>query len=51
MDRLMTDAEIVKAWDDISKVLNKDQNEFKHNILSHIGNRWSLFVMYALGNV
>ncbi|MFS4429584.1 winged helix-turn-helix transcriptional regulator [Chryseobacterium sp. GVT01B] len=49
MDRLMTDAEIVKAWDDICKVLNKDQDELKHDILNHVGNKWSLFVIHALG--
>lgn len=45
----MTDAEIAKAWDDICKVLNKDQDELKHAILTHVGNKWSLFVIHALG--
>ena len=49
MERLMTDAEIIEAWDDICKVLNKDQNELKRDILNHIGNKWSLFVIHALG--
>lgn len=49
MERLMTDAEIVEAWDDICKVLNKDQDELKRDILNHIGNKWSLFVIHALG--
>ncbi|GEJ45834.1 MULTISPECIES: helix-turn-helix domain-containing protein [unclassified Chryseobacterium] len=49
MDRLMTDAEIEEAWDDICKVLNKDQDELKRDIVSHIGNKWSLFVLHALG--
>lgn len=49
MERLMTDAEIIEAWDDICKVLNKDQDELKRDILNHIGNKWSLFVIHALG--
>ena len=49
MERLMTDTEIIEAWGDICKVLNKDQDELKHDILNHIGNKWSLFVIHALG--
>ena len=49
MERLMTDEEIVNAWDDICKVLNKDQEDLKRDILNHIGNKWSLFVIHALG--
>lgn len=49
MERLMTDAEIVEAWADICKVLNKDQDALKRDILGHIGNKWSLFVIHALG--
>ncbi|WP_426327971.1 winged helix-turn-helix transcriptional regulator [Pedobacter sp. R-06] len=49
MEKLMTDAEITEAWDDICKVLNKDQDELKRDILNHIGNKWSLFVVHALG--
>ncbi|MBB6238980.1 DNA-binding HxlR family transcriptional regulator [Pedobacter sp. AK013] len=49
MERLMTDAEITAAWSDICKVLNKDQDELKGDILSHIGNKWSLFVIHAWG--
>ena len=45
----MTDEEIVNAWDDICKVLNKDQDQLKHDILNHVGNKWSLFVIHALG--
>lgn len=45
----MTDAEIEGAWDNICKVLNKDQDEIKSDILSHVGNKWSLFVIHALG--
>ncbi|MGO4708910.1 winged helix-turn-helix transcriptional regulator [Chryseobacterium sp. 2TAF14] len=48
MERLMTDEEIVNVWDDICKVLNKDQDELKHDILNHVGNKWSLFVIHAL---
>ncbi|MBP2619553.1 winged helix-turn-helix transcriptional regulator [Chryseobacterium jejuense] len=49
MERLMTDEEIVNAWDDICKVLNKEQDQLKHDILNHVGNKWSLFVIHALG--
>jgi len=49
MERLMSDEEIVKAWDDICKVLNKDQDELKRDVLNHVGNKWSLFVIHALG--
>lgn len=45
----MTDEEIVNAWDDICKVLNKEQDQLKHDILNHVGNKWSLFVIHALG--
>ncbi len=45
----MTDAEIEGAWDDICKVLTKDQDELKSAILNHVGNKWSLFVIHALG--
>ena len=48
MERLMTDEEIVNAWDDICKVLNKEQDQLKHDILNHVGNKWSLFVIHAL---
>ncbi|WP_426480578.1 winged helix-turn-helix transcriptional regulator [Chryseobacterium sp. R2ACT005] len=49
MERLMTDEEIVNAWDDICKVLNKEQDQLKHDVLNHVGNKWSLFVIHALG--
>ncbi|PUV25136.1 winged helix-turn-helix transcriptional regulator [Sphingobacterium athyrii] len=49
MERLMTDEEIVNAWDDICKILNKEQDQLKHDILNHVGNKWSLFVIHALG--
>lgn len=45
----MTDNKIAAAWDDICKVLNKDQEDLKRDILNHIGNKWSLFVIHALG--
>lgn len=45
----MTDAEIEVAWDDICKVLTKDQDDLKRDILNHVGNKWSLFVIHALG--
>lgn len=49
MEKLMTDDEIVNAWDDICKVLNKDNDDLKSDILNHVGNKWSLFVIHALG--
>lgn len=45
----MTDAEIEVAWDDICKVLTQDQDDLKRDILNHVGNKWSLFVIHALG--
>lgn len=45
----MTDDEIANAWDDICKVLNKDNDDIKSDILKHVGNKWSLFVIHALG--
>lgn len=44
----MSDKEVVDAWDDICKVLNKDQDELKRDVLNHVGNKWSLFVIHAL---
>ncbi len=49
MERLMTNEDLFNAWDDICKVLNKDQEDLKRDILNHIGNKWSLFVIHALG--
>ncbi len=45
----MTDDQILTAWDDICKVLNKDNDQLKTDILNHVGNKWSLFVIQALG--
>ncbi|MET4138169.1 helix-turn-helix domain-containing protein [Pedobacter sp. UYP1] len=45
----MNDDEINKAWDEICKVLNKDQDDLKKDILNHVGNKWSLFIVHALG--
>lgn len=45
----MTDDEIINAWDDICKVLNKDNDGLKSDILNHVGNKWSLFIIHALG--
>lgn len=45
----MTDDEIVNAWDAICKVLNKDNDALKSDILNHVGNKWSLFIIHALG--
>jgi DNA-binding HxlR family transcriptional regulator len=49
MERLMTDDEIVNAWDTICKVLYKDNDHLKSDILNHVGNKWSLFIIHALG--
>jgi len=49
MERCMTDDEIINAWDDICKVLNKDNDDLKSDILNHVGNKWSLFIIHALG--
>nr|WP_199003236.1 helix-turn-helix domain-containing protein [Flavobacterium sp. ASV13] len=49
MERLMTDDQILTAWYDICKVLNKDNDDLKTDILNHVGNKWSLFVIQALG--
>ena len=49
MKRLMNDDEIVNAWDAICKVLNKDNDDIKSDILNHVGNKWSLYIIHALG--
>jgi DNA-binding HxlR family transcriptional regulator len=49
MERLITDDEIVNAWDDICKVLTKDNDDLKSDILNHVGNKWSLYIIHALG--
>lgn len=49
MKRLMNDDEIVNAWDAICKVLNKDNDGIKSDILNHVGNKWSLYIIHALG--
>jgi len=49
MERIMTDDEIANAWDDICKVLTKDNDDLKSDILNHVGNKWSLYVVHALG--
>lgn len=49
MERIMTDDEITNAWDDICKVLTKDNDDLKSDILNHVGNKWSLYVVHALG--
>lgn len=45
----MTDDEMVTAWDDICKVLTTDNDALKSDILNHVGNKWSLYVVHALG--
>ena len=49
METIMTDSQIQDAWNDICKVLNKDQDQLKRDILNHVGNKWALFVLHALG--
>ena len=49
MKQSIINEEITKAWDDICKVLNRDQDDLKRDILAHVGNKWSLFVIHALG--
>ena len=49
MERHITDDEIVTAWDDICKVLTKDNDDLKSDILNHVGNKWSLYIVHALG--
>ncbi|MET4140968.1 helix-turn-helix domain-containing protein [Pedobacter sp. UYP1] len=49
MGKLVTDEKLLKAWDDICKVLNKDHDDLKSDILNHVGNKWSLFIIHALG--
>ncbi len=49
MERLITDDEIINAWDDICKVLTKDNDDLKSDILNHVGNKWSLYIIHALG--
>ncbi len=45
----MTDDEILNAWNAICKVINKDNDDLKSDILNHVGNKWSLFVIHTLG--
>ena len=45
----MNDDEIVNAWDAICKVLNKDNDDIKSDILNNVGNKWSLYIIHALG--
>lgn len=49
MEKLITDEKIIKSWDDICKVLTKDQDDLKRDLLNHVGNKWSLFIIHALG--
>lgn len=49
MDNQMTDDEIEIAWGSICKVLNKDTDDIKSAILNHVGNKWSLYIVHALG--
>ncbi|EIA08170.1 winged helix-turn-helix transcriptional regulator [Flavobacterium frigoris] len=49
MDSYIVDDKLKKAWGDICKVLNKDQDDLKRDILNHVGNKWSLFIIHDLG--
>lgn len=49
MEKLITDEKIIKSWDDICKVLTKDNDDLKRDLLNHVGNKWSLFIIHALG--
>ena len=49
MEKLVTDDKIINAWDAICKVLTKDNDALKSDILNHVGNKWSLYVIHASG--
>lgn len=45
----MTDKEIISASQAICEALNEEQDGLKRDVLSHVGNTWSLFVIHVLG--
>lgn len=45
----MTDDEIIKASQAICEALSKEQDGLKRDVLNHVGNTWSQFVIHALG--
>ncbi len=45
----MTDNEIIGASQAICEALSEEQDGLKRDVLNHIGNTWSLFVIHALG--
>lgn len=45
----MTDKEIISASKAICEALSEEQDGLKRDVLSHVGNTWSLFVIHALG--
>ena len=45
----MTDNEIIIASQAICEALNDEQDGMKREVLSHIGNTWSLSVIHVLG--
>lgn len=45
----MTDNEIIKASQAICEALSEEQDGLKRDVLSHVGNTWSLFVIHVLG--
>ena len=45
----MTDTEIISASQAICQALNEEQDGLKRDVLSHVGNTWSLFIIHVLG--
>lgn len=45
----MTDNEMISASQEICEALNEEQDGLKRDVLSHVGNTWSLFVIHVLG--
>lgn len=45
----MTDEEMISASQAICEALNEEQDGLKRDVLSHVGNTWSLFVIHVLG--
>lgn len=45
----MTDNEIIKASQAICDALSEEEDGLKRDVLGHVGNTWSLFVIHVLG--
>ncbi|NHA06436.1 helix-turn-helix transcriptional regulator [Mucilaginibacter sp. HC2] len=45
----MTDNEIILAAQAICDALSEEQDGLKRDVLNHVGNTWSLFVIHTLG--